>query len=48
VFEEIFLLKMGNYPPNKIVDIIRIVGEAGNNYSAAARLYSVRFPDRES
>jgi len=26
--------------------MIRIVGEAGNNYSAAARLYSVRFPDR--
>jgi len=36
VFEEIFLLKMGNYPPNEIIDMIRIVGEAGNNYSAAA------------
>jgi len=46
VFEEIFLLKMGDYPPNEIVDMIRIVGETGNNYSAAARLYSVRFPDR--
>jgi len=46
VFEEIFLLKMGNYPPNEIVDMIRIVGEAGNNYSAAAWLYSVKFPDR--
>jgi len=46
VFEEIFLLKMGDFPPNEIVDMIRIVGEASNNYSAAARLYSVRFPDR--
>jgi len=46
VLEEIFLLKMGDYLLNKIVDIIRVVGEAGNNYSAAARLYSVRFPDR--
>jgi len=26
--------------------MIRIVNEAGNNYSAAARVYSVRFPDR--
>jgi len=33
---------MGDYPPNEIVDMICIVGEAGNNYSAAARLYSVR------
>jgi len=46
MFEEIFLLKMGDHPPNEIVDMIRIVGEAGNNYSAAAWLYSVRFPDR--
>jgi len=46
MFEEIFLLKIGNYPPNEIIDMIRIVGETGNNYSAAARLYSVRFPDR--
>jgi len=46
VFEEIFLLKTGDYPPNEIVDMIRIVGEAGNNYSAAVRFYSVRFPDR--
>jgi len=38
VLEEIFLLKMDD-PPNEIVDMIRIVGEAGNNYSAAARLY---------
>jgi len=37
---------MCDYPPNEIVDMIRIVGEAGNNYSATARLYSVRFPDR--
>jgi len=36
---------MGDYPPNEIVDMIRIVSEAGN-YSAAARLYSVRFPNR--
>jgi len=44
MFEEIFLLKMGDYP-NEIVDMIRIVGEVGNNF-AAARLYLVRFPDR--
>jgi len=37
---------MGDYPPNEIDDMIRIVGEASNNYSAAARFYSVRFPDR--
>jgi len=37
VFEEIFLLKMGDYPLNEIIDMIRIVGEAGNNYSTAAR-----------
>jgi len=35
-----------DYPPNEIVDMIRIAGEAGNNYSAAARLYSVSFSDR--
>jgi len=46
MFEEVFLLKMSDYPSNEIVDIICIVDEAGNNYSAAARLYSVRFPDR--
>jgi len=46
MFEEIFLLKMGDYPPNEIVDMIRNVDETGNNYSSAARLYSVRFPDR--
>jgi len=38
VFEEIFF-KMGDYPPNEIIDMIRSVGEAGNNYSAAARHY---------
>jgi len=38
---------MGDYPPNKLVDMIRIVSEAGNNYSTATRLYSVRFPDRK-
>jgi len=32
---EIFLLKMDDYSPNEIVDMICIVGEAGNNYSAA-------------
>jgi len=37
---------MDDYPPNEIVDMIRIVGEASNNYSAAAWFYSVRFPDR--
>jgi len=37
---------MGDYLPNEIVDMIGIVGEADNNYSAAARLYSIRFPDR--
>jgi len=26
--------------------MICIVGKAGNNYSAVARLYSIRFPDR--
>jgi len=46
LFEEMFLLKMGDYPSNEIVDIIRIVGKAGNNYFAAARLYSIRFADR--
>jgi len=35
-----------DYPPNEIVDMIRIVGEASNNYSAAAWLSLVRFPDR--
>jgi len=35
---------MDDYP-NEIVNMIRIVGEAGNNYSTA-RLYSVRFPDK--
>jgi len=37
---------MDDYPPNEIVDMICIVGEAGNNDSVAVRLYSVRFPDR--
>jgi len=37
---------MGDYLSNEIVDMIRIVSEVGNNYSAAARLYSVRFSDR--
>jgi len=38
---------MSDYPP-KIVDMIRIVSEAGNNYSTAARFYSVRFPDNSA
>jgi len=46
VFEEIFLLKMGDYSLNEVVDMIRIVGETGNDYSAAVWLYSVRFPNR--
>jgi len=33
------------YPPNEIVDMIRILGEARNNYSTAERLYPERFPD---
>lgn len=37
---------MADYPPNEIVDIIRILGETGNNYSAAERLYAERYPNR--
>lgn len=36
---------MADYPPNEIVDMIRILGEARNNYSAG-RLLAERFPDR--
>ena len=41
-----FFIIMAAYPPNEIVDMIRILGEARNNYSAAERLYAERFPDR--
>ncbi|EFN74405.1 hypothetical protein EAG_08094, partial [Camponotus floridanus] len=37
---------MTAYPSNEIVDMIRILGEARNNYSPAERFYSERFPDR--
>lgn len=36
---------MADYPPNEIVDIIRILSETGNNYSAAERLYAERYPN---
>ena len=37
---------MADYPPNKIVDMIRILGETGSNYSAAERLYAKRYLNR--
>lgn len=37
---------MADYPPQEIVDMIRIVGETRGNYKAAERLYAERFPDR--
>lgn len=37
---------MADYLPNEIVDMIRIFGEAGKNYSAAERLYAERYPNR--
>jgi len=37
---------MVDYLPNEIVDMIRILGEAGSNYSAAERLYAERYPNR--
>lgn len=37
---------MADYQPNEIVDMIMILGESHNNYRAAARLYTARFPDR--
>jgi len=40
------LVIMADYLPNKIVDIIRILGEAGSNYNAAERLYAERYPNR--
>jgi len=37
---------MADYLSNKIVDMIRILGEAGSNYSAAERLYAEIYPNR--
>lgn len=37
---------MADYLPNEIVDIIRILGEARSNYSAAERLCAERYPNR--
>lgn len=37
---------MADYTPAEVVDMIRIVGAANDNYSAAARLYAERYPDR--
>jgi len=34
---------MAYYLPNEIVDMIRILSEAENNYSAAERLYAERY-----
>lgn len=36
---------MADYPPNEIVNMIRILGKVKNNYSVAERLYE-KFPDR--
>jgi len=37
---------MADYPSNEIVDMIKILGEARNNYSEAERLYAEKFPNR--
>jgi len=37
---------MTNYLLNEIVDMIRILGEARNNYSATERLYVERYSNR--
>jgi len=37
---------MADYLPNEIIDVIRILGEAGSNYSATERLYAERYPNR--
>lgn len=37
---------MATYPPNEIVDMIKILGECRNNFSRAERLYAQRYPDR--
>jgi len=48
IFTKFFysLVIMADYLPNKIVDMIRILSEAGSNYSAADRLYVERYPNR--
>jgi len=37
---------MGDYPPNEIVDMIRQVGRAEDNYSLAARFDAEKYPNR--
>lgn len=37
---------MPDYSPQEIVDMIKLVGEARDNYSKAADLYAERYPDR--
>lgn len=37
---------MTGYPPNEIVDMIRILGETESNNSAVERLYTERYPNR--
>jgi len=37
---------MADYPPDKIVDMILVLGECHNNYRATARRYAERFPGR--
>lgn len=37
---------MSDYPSHEIVDMIRLIGEARNNYLHAARLYAERYPNR--
>jgi len=39
---------MVEYPPNKIVDIIMVLGKCYNNFRAAARRYAERFPIRRN
>jgi len=37
---------MSNYPSNKVVDILFILGECHRNYKRAARIYAQRYLDR--
>jgi len=37
---------MADYLPNEIVNMIRILSEAGSNYSTAKILYAERYPNR--
>jgi len=37
---------MGDYPPNEIVDMIRQVGRAEDNYFLAARFYAEKYPNK--